>query len=102
MSEEVKSELIQKIIAQLGDNYNDEEDIISDYIDYYLNIASYYSNRDMNDEKLIPFVKTAVVMAYLRRGKEASQSNNEGGMSDRFIDIEDKLKKDIVSIRFLI
>ena len=40
-------------------------------------------------------------MAYLRRGKEASSSNSEGGLSDSFLDIEEKLKKDIKSIRKL-
>ena len=66
-----------------------------------MEIASNASNRELSDIKLVPYVNTAVVMAYLRRGKEASSSNSEGGLSDSFLDIEEKLKKDIKSIRKL-
>ncbi len=102
MNNEAKDKLVDTIILQLGDNYIDtDKDIINNFIDYYLEIASNASNRDLLDTKLIPYVKTAVVMAYLRRGKEASSSNSEGGLSDSFLDIEEKLKKDIKSIRKL-
>ncbi len=102
MTEEVKDTLIDNIIKQLKDNYSKKDRmIIEDFIDHYLMIASQYSNRKMTDEKLIPYVKTAVKMSYLKLGKEASNSNTEGGMSDSFIDIENKLKKDVSSIRLL-
>lgn len=102
MSNEAKNKLVEIIILQLGDNYiNTDKNVINNFVDYYLEIASNASNRELSDIKLVPYVNTAVVMAYLRRGKEASSSNSEGGLSDSFLDIEEKLKKDIKSIRKL-
>ena len=102
MNNDAKDKLVEIIILQLGDHYNKaDEDVISNFVDYYLEIASNTSNRELSDNKLIPYVNTAVVMAYLRRGKEASSSNSTGGLSDSFLDIEEKLKKDIKSIRKL-
>ena len=102
MSNEAIDKLVEIIIIQLGDNYiNTDKNVINNFVDYYLEIASNASNRELSDIKLVPYVNTAVVMAYLRRGKEASSSNSEGGLSDSFLDIEEKLKKDIKSIRKL-
>lgn len=102
MIAEEKEEIIHQIVVQLNDNYiENTTGIIDEFIERYLAIASYETNRDKSDSKLIPYVKNAVVMAYLRLGKETSSSNNEGGMSDNFIDIEDKLKKDVRTIRVL-
>jgi hypothetical protein len=102
LNNEAKAKLVEIIILQLGDNYiNTDKNVINNFVDYYLEIASNASNRELSDIKLVPYVNTAVVMAYLRRGKEASSSNSEGGLSDSFLDIEEKLKKDIKSIRKL-
>lgn len=95
-------DLLEKIKLQLGDNYNEtSENLLNSLIDDYTELASNYSNRGTDDEMLIPYVKTAVISAYLRRGKEGSSSSNVGGMSDNFSDIEDKLKHDIQTIRVL-
>lgn len=99
----IESKLIEEITSQLGDNFiSGDEEIIKNFLNRYTQIASNTSHRESDDEKLVPYVVNAVVQSYLRRGKEASSSNNEGGMSDSFIDIEDKLKKDILSIRIML
>ena len=91
----------EKIISDLGDNYNpNDEAILDSFIENYKTIASNESNRKTSDELLAPYIYTAVKQAYQRRGKESSTSNNEGGLSDSYIDIEDKLRKDVRAIRF--
>ena len=91
--------LLEKIIDDLGSNYHDEEEVISNLIEAYIKIASHASNREETGEKLEPYIITAVVSAYLRRGDEGTNSSNEGGLSSSYIDIEDKLKKDVMAIR---
>jgi len=53
------------------------------------------------DEKLIPYIVEAVVSAYLRRGDEGSSSSTEGSLSTTYVDIEQKLAKDVRAIRKL-
>jgi hypothetical protein len=88
-----------KLILDLGSNYHNDEDVIDNLIDYYTKIASYTSHRPTTDEKLEPYIYTAVKEAYIRRGDEGSSSSNVGGLSSSYIDIEKKLKEDIISIR---
>jgi hypothetical protein len=88
-----------KLILDLGSNYHNDEDVIDNLIDYYTKIASYTSHRPTTDEKLEPYIYTAVKEAYIRRGDEGSSSSNVGGLSASYIDIEKKLKEDIISIR---
>lgn len=88
-----------KLILDLGSNYHSDENVLDNLIDYYTKIASYTSNRPTTDEKLEPFIFTAVKEAYLRRGDEGSKTSNVGGLSTSYIDIEEKLKKDVISIR---
>lgn len=93
-------EIIDMIKKDLDVNYHDKtDDVIENLYKHYLQIASNTSNRNINDKLLIPYVYTAVKSAYLRRGNEGSTSNNEGGLSSSYIDIEDKLRKDILAIR---
>ena len=94
--------IIEKIKLDLGDNLNsDDEEILKQLIKNYYDIASNETNRDATDKLLDPYVYTAVKSAYIRRGKEGSSSNSEGGLTDSYVDIEEKLKKDVRSIRLL-
>lgn len=91
-----------KIIAYLSTNYKSGDDkIIEDYINDYSLIASHNSNRKKDDEKLYPYIIKAVVEAYLRRGDEGSSSASEGSISASYIDIEEKLAKDVRAIRVI-
>lgn len=99
----IKAKIKEKVINQLEYDYdNSNENIIDDFIEDYLQIASDNSNRKTSDDKLIPYVKNAVIEAYIRLGDEGNTSSTEGSQSYSFVDIEEKLKKDVRSIRVLI
>lgn len=94
---EEKIELIKK---DLADNYHDQtDDVLIARYEHFLNIAADVSHRDKNDEKLIPYVHEAVIATYLRRGDEGKSSSSEGDMSSSYVDIEEKLRKDVLCIR---
>lgn len=94
--------MLEEIKNRLGANYIDNtNDIIVDIIKDVTSIATDFSNRESTDEKLIPYIKKAVVSEYLQRGAEGLLSRNEGGISSSFNDIEEKLKKDLLQIRII-
>lgn len=88
---------IDKIINDLGANYNNkDEEVLEDILSEVSSIASNISNRNVDDEKLYPYVKKAVKAIYLCRGAEGMQSTSESGTSSSFEDIIDKMRNDIV------
>lgn len=92
--------MVDALKKDLADNYHEEnDDVIKELIKYYSIIASNTSNRKKDDELIEPYIYIAVKEAYLRRGDEGTASSNEGGLSSSYIDIEEKLKKDCLSIR---
>lgn len=91
--------MIEELKKDLADNYHGNDEVIEKYIKLYTSIASHTSNRKESDEKLIPYIYTAVKEAYLRRGDEGTTSSNEGDLNSNYIDIEEKLKRDVLSIR---
>lgn len=94
--------MLEQIKNRLGANYIDNtDDIILDIIDDMTSIAVNASNRKEDDEKLIPYIKKAVISEYNSRGAEGLLSRNEGSVSSSFNDIEKKLRADLVSIRVL-
>lgn len=89
-----------KIIRALGDNFqNGDEEVIKDFVEDYQEIASNESNRKKEDPKLVPYIKKAVVSAYNLRGAEGMNSQSEGSISESYQDIEDKLRRDVRSVR---
>ncbi len=100
--EEIKKNFVEKLKKDLSENYHEEnDDILNDYFNLYLQIASNSSNRAVSDEKILPYVYTAIKSTFIRRGDEGKSSSSEGGLSSSYIDIEDKLRKDIREIRLL-
>lgn len=93
--------IIKSIIARLGENYRNDKETIEDLLEDYRNIASSYSNRKKDDAILIPYIKTAVISAYLRMGGEGTKSTSTGQDNYSYEDIEEKLKKDSLSCRIL-
>ena len=93
----------EKVITDLGPNFkNGDDSIIENYINLYSSIASDNSNRKKDDEMLYPYIFEAVKESYLRRGDEGSSSSTEGSLSTSYVDIVEKLKKDVRSIRLFI
>lgn len=101
MNDEIKEELVEKMIRDLGSNFKKDDDVLRDYFDLYSPIASDKSNRRINDKKLIPYIYNAVKQSYIRRGNEVSSSNSEGSITNTYIDIEEKLAKDVRNIRII-
>lgn len=87
---------IEKIIADLGPNYKDDEEVLKEILEEVSSIASNISNRSKKDTKLFPYIKKATKAIYLSRGAEGLTSRNEGSISTSFEDIIDKLRNDIV------
>ena len=87
---------IDKIIADLGANYKDNEEVLNEILEEVSSIASDISNRPTIDIKLFPYIKKAVKAEYLARGAEGLTSRGEGSQSSSFIDIEEKLRNDII------
>lgn len=89
--------MLKEIKKRLGANYIEGTDeVIQDIIDDITPIACDISNRDEHDEKLIPYMKKAVISEYLTRGAEGLLSRTEGSESSTFEDIIDKMRSNIV------
>lgn len=102
MNEKDKANMLERLKKDISVNFKVGDDsILSGFIDDYISIASNNSNRRKDDEKLYPYVYNAVKEAYLRRGDEGSSSATEGSLSTSYIDIEEKLAKDVRAIRVI-
>ncbi len=102
MTDEFISNMLERLKKDISVNFKDGDDeVLKGFISDYTSIASDNSNRRKNDEKLYPYVYNAVKSAYLRRGDEGSSSSTEGSLSTSYIDIEEKLAKDIRTIRLM-
>lgn len=98
----MKDKMLDRLKKDLSVNFkNGDDSILSDFIDDYISIASNNSNRRKDDTKLYPYVYNAVKSAYLKRGDEGSSSSTEGSLSTLYIDIEEKLAKDVRAIRVM-
>lgn len=96
----MKDKMLDRLKKDLSVNFkNGDDSVLSDFIDDYISIASNNSNRRKDDEKLYPYVYNAVKSAYLKRGDEGSSSSTEGSQSTSYIDIEEKLAKDVRAVR---
>lgn len=93
--EETKRKNIDKIIADLGANYRDDNEVLQEILEEVNSIAFDISN-NKDTEKLFPYVKKAVKAIYLCRGGEGLTSRNDGSISNSFEDIIDKLRNDII------
>lgn len=92
-----KDEIISRIIADLGANFNsDDESILEDIYEEVSSIASNISNRNKDDEKLNPYIKKAVKAIYLKRGAEGIKSLSQSGVSSNFEDDIETLRNDII------
>ncbi len=97
----MRDKIINSIISRLGIEYRDDRKVVEDLYNDYLKIAASESNRLKNDEELIPYVKKAVIAAYLLIGSEGEKTTNYGAMTTTNVDVEEKLKNDVKSIRIL-
>jgi len=88
-------EKLEKIIADLGANYRDDEEVLKEILKEVSSIAFDISN-SKNEDKLFPYIKRAVKSEYIQRGSEGLLSLNESGVSSQFEDIIDKMRNNII------
>ena len=82
---------------RLGANFIEEtEEILLDIFKEMSSIASNVSHLKKGDKRLYPYIKDAVIAKYFRLGSEGMNSKSEGSQSSSFIDIEEKLRNDII------
>lgn len=93
--EKTKRSEIDKIKADLGANYREDEEVLREILDEVNSIAFDISN-NKNEDKLFPYVKKAAKAIYLRRGAEGMQSRDEGSISNSYEDIIEKLRNEII------
>lgn len=92
-----RSDLLESIKKRLSINYQENtDDVIVDIIEDMISEALDISNMRKEDERLIPYIKEAVIAEYLARGAEGFTSRNEGSISSSFYDITERLRKNIV------
>lgn len=90
--------MLRRIKADLDINYKREDldEVLSDIIEDMTSIACNISHRAKDDEKLYPYIKSAVKAEYLKRGNEGMLSRSEGSVSSTYEDIIAKLRNDII------
>ena len=103
-----REELLQQIIADLGDNYRETDDgILANILEDVIEDALLMSNRDVKAEAsdeamalqlkiLSSNIKKAVKTIYLQRGVEDVKSNSESGLSNTYEVAMDRMLADII------
>lgn len=87
--------MLDEIIEDLGDNYNNaDEDILQSIINRVTTVAQTLSNND--SDELTPYIKTCVKAEYLSRGGEGLSSLSESGVNSNFTDNIEKMRSDII------
>ena len=97
----MQTDILDKLISHLSINFRGDEEVLESIYERMLFIASDFTHRQTSDVKLFSYVEKATIETYLRRGKEGTTGYSEGSESESYIDIEEKLRKDVVSLRRL-
>lgn len=89
--------MLDKIIRQLGDNYNKvDNQVLLDLIDEVTYSALSFTNRNKLDYDMENIVKRCVIAKYLQRGGEGSTSLNELGASSSFYDPIERMQQELL------
>lgn len=94
-----KAEILTDIIADLADNYRNDQAILESILDDITTNALFLSNRKNTEQNLLILateIKKAVKGIYLQRGGEGTTGLNENGSSSSFTNALEELEKDIV------
>lgn len=93
--------MLNEIIRDLGDNYNDtDKKVLEDILDEATTNALFISNRVRNLENiklLSSEIKKYVKAVYLQRGVEDVKNQSQSGLSSTYQDAYEKMRKDIIS-----
>lgn len=92
-----EKKMLQAIKNRLSVNYIEgTDDVIVDLIKDLTSKASNTTNLKKDDERLIPYVKSAAIAEYNQRGVEGMLSRSEGGISSSFYDIVERMRNDLI------
>ncbi len=92
-------DILDKIIADLSENYKNDEEVLKSIINDTITNALFISNRKNSEDNinlLLPEIKKAVKSIYLQRGGEGSKSLSEIGTSTSFEDAIEILRTNII------
>ena len=93
--------MLNEIIRDLGDNYNDtDKKVLDDILNDATTNALFISNRVRNLENiklLSSEIKGYVKTVYLQRGTEDVKNQSQNGLSSTYQDAYEKMRKDIIS-----
>lgn len=99
------SDLFVEIENDLSENYDKtdikEREILRKIVNRVLKIASDFTNRNVGDTKLEPYVVDCIKAIYLKRGDEDKEAMSEGGESYTYKNAIKEMKQNLVSIRKL-
>lgn len=97
-----KVEIIDCIINDLDINYDKkDEKTLKRIVERLLDIASDFTNRSIEDEKIYSYIIEPAKAIYEQRGDEDKSSRSEGGISYAYKNAIRDMKKELVSIRRL-
>ena len=93
--------MLNEIIRDLGDNYNDtDKKVLDDILNDATTNALFISNRVRNLENiklLSGEIKKYVKTVYLQRGTEDVQGQSQNGLSSTYQDAYEEMRKNIIS-----
>lgn len=94
------AEVLDKVIAKLGDNYIIEDrNVLTEIVDETINDACIISNREHSKDnvKILAYeIIDASIIKYQQRGSEFSKSSSELGQSNTFVDVSEFLRNNII------
>ena len=93
--------MLNEIIRDLGDNYNDtDKKVLDDILNEATTNALFISNRVRNLENiklLSSEIKKYVKAVYLQRGTEDVKNQSQSGLSSTYINAYEEMRKNIIS-----
>ena len=93
--------MLNEIIRDLGDNYNDtDKKVLDDILNNATTNALFISNRKNTLENinlLSSEIKEYVKTVYLQRGTEDVKNQSQSGLSSTYQDAYEEMRKNIIS-----
>ena len=98
---ELKNEILNEIISDLGDNYvNEDSAVLTSIMNDVITSALYVSNRRVENESKLKILKDNIKKAtktiYLRRGTEDVTSNSSSGLNNTYDNAIETMTSDII------
>lgn len=99
---QTKAQAIASIVASVEafmDVLLVDETRLNAMVSHYYDMVAGITGYSVLPDALLPFVRTASIRAWNRRGAEATSSFSGIGVSERYIDIEEDLRKQVMKMK---